>query len=90
MKALVGSFNQEKALTLVVALSVIVKTWWTFVSSSTVYSQCVLAAAAVVSWLHLGVGLEQEDAGGGAASPDEDNQGGDGGYADQGDDARDA
>ena len=89
MKALVGSFNQEKALTLVVAFSVLVKTWWTFVSSSTVYSQCVLAGAAV-SWLHLGVGLEQEDAGGGAAPLDEDNQGGDGGYADQGDDARDA
>ena len=87
MKALVGSFNQEKAL--VVTFSVIVKTWWTFVPSSTVYSQCVLAAA-VVSLLHLGVGLEQEDAGAGAAPPDEDNQGGDGGYADQGDDARDA
>ena len=57
---------------------------------STVYSQCVLAGAPAVSWLHLGVGLEQEDAGGGAAPPDEDNQGGDGGYADQGDDARDA
>ena len=88
MKALVGSFNQEKAL--VVAFSVIVKTWWTFVSSSTVYSQCVLAGAPAVSLLHLGVGLEQEDAGAGAAPLDEDNQGGDGGYADQGDDARDA
>ena len=58
--------------------------------SSAVYSQCVLAGAPVVSRLRLGVCLEQEDAGAGAAPLEEDNQGGDGGDADQGDDARDA